>query len=128
MEPKVLVLDEPTAGLDPRGSTRIMRTVKHLHDEGGRTVVLVSHNMIDISFLAERVIVMEEGRIVLDGPVETIFGQYAERLRELGLDVPPVTAVLQGLRAHGAAVPGNLLTVPEAAGSIADWMRSQKHV
>lgn len=127
MRPGVLVLDEPTAGLDPQGSRAIMETVRRLHKKSGRTVVLVSHNMIDVARLAQRVVVMAEQRVVLDGPVAEVFGDEADRLRDLGLDVPPVTAVVHGLRKRGAKLPAGLLTVPDAARAIGDWVRSRKH-
>jgi len=126
MEPEVLVLDEPTAGLDPQGRRTIMATIKKLHRQGGRTVILVSHNMVDIARLAERVVVLHAGRVVLDGPVREVFAAV-EFLHELGLDVPPVTAVVHQLRERGAQLPAGVSSVPEAARAIAAWVRSKAH-
>jgi len=127
MRPDVLVLDEPTAGLDPQGSRQIMETIRQLHEKSGRTVILVSHNMIDVARLARRVVVMAEQRVVLDGPVEHIFGHEGDRLREMGLDIPPVTAAVQALRRRGAPLPAELLTVEDTARAIDGWLRSRKH-
>lgn len=117
MQPKVLVLDEPAAGLDPRGREEILGHIRRLHDERGLTVVLVSHNMEDVARLAKRVIVMQRGRVVMDASPRIVFSR-ADQLREIGLGVPPMTELSKRLRAKGLAVPTDLLTVEEAREAI----------
>ena len=113
MRPKVLILDEPTAGLDPRGREEILGGIKSLHDDYGLTVVLVSHSMEDIARLAERVIVMHRGRVVMSGTTREVFGR-ADELRAVGLDAPQVARLMRVLREKGFAVRTDLLTVEEA--------------
>lgn len=117
MQPKVLVLDEPAAGLDPRGREEILGRIKRLHEERGLTVVLVSHNMEDVARLAKRVVVMHRGRVVMDGSPRLVFSR-AEQLAEIGLGVPPMTELSRRLRARGIDVPTDLLTVDEAREAI----------
>lgn len=117
MEPKVLVLDEPAAGLDPRGREEILGRIKRLHEERGLTVVLVSHNMEDVARLARRVVVMHRGRVVMDGSPRLVFSR-ADQLAEIGLGVPPMTELSKRLRARGVDVPSDLLTVDEAREAI----------
>jgi len=117
MQPKVLVLDEPAAGLDPRGREEILGRIKRLHEERGLTVVLVSHNMEDVARLAKRVVVMHRGRVVMDGSPRLVFSR-AEQLAEIGLGVPPMTELSRRLRARGFDVPSDLLTVDEAREAI----------
>ncbi len=117
MRPSVLVLDEPTSGLDPRGREEILGYVAGLHRKKGLTVVLVSHNMEDVARLVSRVVVLQRGRITMDGPTRDIFQRGAE-LKEIGLDVPPVTGVLQELAGRGIPVATRALTVEEAADEV----------
>ena len=117
MRPKVLILDEPTAGLDPRGREEILGGIKSLHDDYGLTVVLVSHSMEDIARLAERVIVMHRGRVVMSGTTREVFGR-ADELRAVGLDAPQVTRLMRILREKGFLVRTDLLTVEEARAEI----------
>lgn len=117
MQPKVLVLDEPAAGLDPRGREEILGHIRRLHQERGLTVVLVSHNMEDVARLAKRVVVMHRGHVVMDGSPRQVFAR-AEQLEEIGLGVPPMTELSKRLRARGLAVPPDLLTVEEARDAI----------
>src|SRR5690554_6921940 len=98
MRPSVLILDEPTAGLDPKGRDEILAEIKALHDQGEITVVLVTHSMEDIARFASRLIVMEQGRIALDGTPLKVFGQ-AQRLKEMGLGVPEITDLMYELKA-----------------------------
>ena len=104
MEPEVLVLDEPAAGLDPRGREEILGLIKKLHEEAGTTIVMVSHSMDDVASLAERVIVMNHGEIVMDGAPRDVFSR-GEELRAIGLDVPQAVELAQQLRARGLPVP-----------------------
>jgi len=113
MSPKVLVLDEPAAGLDPRGKAEILGHFRALHAERGITVVLITHDMDEAAALARRVVVLDQGRVVMDGPVREIFGR-AEQLTALGLGVPAVTDLVNRLRARGLPVREDALTADEA--------------
>lgn len=117
MAPKVLVLDEPTAGLDPRGRAEILAHIRALHHQRGLTLVIVSHNMEDIARMTRRLVVMEHGRVVMDGPTPFVFTQ-TQRLRSLGLGTPQITAVMESLRERGLAVRLDVLTVEEARDEI----------
>lgn len=121
MRPRTLVLDEPASGLDPSGRRELFEYLRAIN-AAGTAVVLVSHNMDDVARLAERVVVMDRGRVVLEGPTRQVFAD-AERLRALGLDAPPVTRLAQALYAAGCPVPPDLVTVDEAAEAILAWKR-----
>lgn len=103
MRPRILVLDEPTAGLDPRARDYLLKDVQRLHNEG-TTVVMVSHSMDDVARLATRVVVLERGEIAMSGSPREIFGQV-ERLTGMGLDVPAVSRLAHKLRAEGLPIP-----------------------
>lgn len=118
MQPEVLVLDEPTAMLDPVGRREIINTVTGLRRAMGITVILITHHM-DECIDADRVIVMADGKIVSDGTPRTVFAQ-AEFLKSHGLTVPETTELLCGLRRGGVEVPIDRLSVPECADAIAD--------
>lgn len=124
MRPKTLVLDEPTAGLDPRGRAQILDLVRDLHRTTGITVVLVTHNMEDVARLAGRVFVMNKGSLRLDGTPREIFSKGRE-LREYGLRPPQVTEVLLGLREKGWPVRVDVLTVEEGRREILKVLRSR---
>ena len=112
MEPKVLILDEPTAGLDPRGRDRILGMIRDLHAEGGVTVVMVSHSMDDVARLATRMVVMSRGRLVAEGTPRSIFRQ-GDMMRSIGLDVPAAVKLCAALRERGIDLPGDLYTPDE---------------
>lgn len=112
MEPKVLILDEPTAGLDPRGRDRILGMIQDLHQEGGVTVVMVSHSMDDCARLATRMIVMSKGEVVMTDTPRAIFRQ-AERMRSIGLGVPEAARLCAVLRERGLDLPDDLYTHQE---------------
>ena len=113
MKPKVLVLDEPTAGLDPSGRDEILSEVERICRETGMTVVLVSHRMEDVARFADRLIVMNDGHVLQDAPPKEVF-RHREELTAVGLEVPQVTAVLQMLRERGRKVPADIVTTAEA--------------
>lgn len=118
MEPKVLILDEPTAGLDPKGRDDILDTIKRLHEENSDMIIIfVSHSMEDVAKTAERVIVMNEGRIETEGSVAEVFTQ-AERLQKIGLNVPQITLLTGKLRCAGFDLPDEIYTVKYAAKAI----------
>ena len=117
MEPKVLILDEPTAGLDPRGREAILAQIRAYHRKRGTTVILVSHSMEDIAQYAKKVLVIAEGKPAMYDTVENIFSRV-EELTAMGLAVPQISRVFAGLRAAGYQVPGNIYTVEGAAAAI----------
>ena len=117
MHPKVLVLDEPTAGLDPKGRDEILDQIEHLHRETGMTVILVSHSMEDIANYVERIIVMNRGEKMLDGVPKAVFSHYKE-LEKVGLAAPQVTYVMHDLKERGFQVSTDATTIGEAADEI----------
>ena len=112
MEPQVLVLDEPCAGLDPRGREEILGLIKKLHEEAGTTNVMVSHTMDDGASLAERVIVMNHGELVMDGVPRDVFS-CGEELRGMGLDVPQAVQLADKLRERGFDIPEGIYRIEE---------------
>ncbi|MCI7737766.1 MAG: energy-coupling factor transporter ATPase [Clostridiales bacterium] len=104
MEPGTLVLDEPCAGLDPRGREEILGLIRRLHEQAGTTIVMVSHSMDDVASLAERVIVMNRGEVYMDGAPREVFSR-GDDLRAIGLDVPQAVELAQRLRERGLPVP-----------------------
>lgn len=117
MEPEVLILDEPTAGLDPEGRDEILDLIASLHRERGLTVILVSHSMEDVARYAGRLIVMNQGTVQYDGTPSEVFSHYRE-LEQIGLMAPQVTYVIEGLAQRGLVLPHNAITVQEAVDSI----------
>lgn len=113
MEPEVLILDEPTAGLDPRGREQILQQIREYRQRHGTTVLLVSHSMEDVASIADRVLVMNDGRVAAFAPTEDVFSR-AEELTAMGLSVPAVTQIYMGLRARGFDVGENAYTVEQA--------------
>ena len=114
MEPRLLVLDEPAAGLDPEGRDTILSQVKQFHQETGTTVVLVSHSMEDIAKYADKVLVLDAGHVAMYDTTSAVFAR-ADELLQLGLSVPEVTKVFLRLREWGLDVPADIYTVPYAA-------------
>ncbi len=117
MQPKVLILDEPTAGLDPAGRRSILNMIRDLHAAGGLTVIMVSHSMDDISTLATRLVVMSKGEMVLTGTPREVFMQQ-ELLQSIGLDVPEAAKLTHALRAEGFDLPEDLYTLDEVREAI----------
>ena len=118
MNPKVLILDEPTAGLDPKGRDEILATIKKLHEENKEMIIIfVSHSMEDVAKTAERVIVMNDGHVEMQGTVAEVFAQ-AEHLQKIGLNVPQVTLLTDKLRLAGYDLPEQIYTVKDAADAI----------
>ena len=112
MEPKVLILDEPTAGLDPKGRDDILEQIKILHQEYKMTIVLVSHSMEDVANLAERIVVMNKGKISLLGKPAEVF-KNIDILESIGLAVPQVTYLMKALREKGFEVSDNIFTIEQ---------------
>ena len=117
MEPQVLVLDEPCAGLDPRGREEILGLIRSLHKEAGTTIVMVSHSMDDVASLAERVIVMNHGEVVMDGTPKDVFS-CGEELRGMGLDVPQAVELAAKLREKGFDIPEGVYLIEEVKAAI----------
>ena len=117
MKPEVLILDEPTAGLDPKGRDEILDQIAKLHKETGMTVVLVSHSMEDVARYVDRIIVMNKGEKMLDSTPKEVFRHYKE-LEEVGLAAPQVTYVMHDLKDRGFDVSPDATTIEEAADEI----------
>ena len=117
MEPQTLVLDEPCAGLDPRGREEILGLISDLHRESGTTIVMVSHSMDDVAALAERVIVMNHGSVVMDGTPREVFAK-GEELRAIGLDVPQAVELAQKLSEKGFDIPEGIYRMDEIRAAV----------
>ena len=113
----VLILDEPTAGLDPRGRDEILDQIDHLHRERHMTIILVSHSMEDVARYADRLIVMNHGQKVFDGAPKEVFCHYRE-LETMGLAAPQITYLVHDLKAQGIDIDDDITTVAEAREAI----------
>ena len=125
MQPEVLILDEPTAGLDPKGRDEILDQVAKLHKERGITVILVSHSMEDVAKYVDRLIVMNQGEKMLDGTPQEVFRHYKE-LEAVGLAAPQVTYVMHDLKEKGFEVSADAATVEEAADEIMKCLKKTR--
>lgn len=123
MEPNVLILDEPTAGLDPRGRDDILSQVKILHDEYNMTIVLVSHSMEDVAKVADRILVMHKGKCILDGKPSNVFKEI-DTLESVGLAVPQVTYLMKALKDKGFNISQDAFTITQAKDEILKILRS----
>lgn len=117
MKPEYLILDEPTAGLDPKGRDEILEYLRKLHDETGITVILVSHSMEDVARFVDRIMVMNDGRLIFDDIPRNVFLHYRE-LEQVGLAAPEVTYIMRDLQAAGFPVGVDAITVKEACEDI----------
>ena len=117
MRPGVLILDEPTAGLDPAGCRQIMENICAYREKTGATVIIVSHNMDDVARIAERIIVFSHGRIVMDGSAREVFSR-AQELVEIGLDVPHATELAMELKKRGLPLPDGIYTHEQLLSSL----------
>lgn len=127
MKPEVLILDEPTAGLDPRGRDEILHQIKQLQTETGMTIILVSHSMEDVAEYVDRIIVMNKGRVMYDDAPREVFKHYQE-LESVGLAAPQVTYILHELQNRGLNVDVNATTINEAAETIVRALAGLKSV
>lgn len=126
MKPEVLILDEPTAGLDPRGRDDILDQIKRFHQEMKNTVILVSHSMEDIAKLVDRIIVMYRGTVALTGTPGQVF-QEVDTLESIGLGIPQISYLVKRLKEAGIQLREDIFTVEEAREEILKWVRSRKH-
>lgn len=117
MKPEILILDEPTAGLDPKGRDDILEQIAKLHEESGITIILVSHSMEDVANYVDRILVMNQGQLVMDHPPKEVFTRYKE-LEDIHLAAPQVTYVMNALKDKGLRLPTNATTVKEAKDEI----------
>lgn len=124
MEPKVLILDEPTAGLDPAGRDEILYKIKDMHERLNITVILVSHSMEDVAKLADRILVMNGGEVEMFDTPENIF-KNGDRLCEIGLNVPQITRIVDGLKKRGFPIDNGVYTVEDAVYRISEILRDK---
>lgn len=122
MKPEVLILDEPTAGLDPAGRDEILGLISQMHKELGITIILVSHSMEDVAKYVNRIIVMNQGSVMYDGAPKDVFAQY-QNLEAVGLAAPEITYLMHELRESGLPVDVNATTIEEAKRSILSVLR-----
>ncbi len=125
MKPDVLILDEPTAGLDPHGRDEILAQIKAIHDIQKTTIILVSHSMEDMSKLADKLVVMNRGKVEFIGTPKEIF-RHEERLNQIGLGVPKVVTLMNALREKGYDIEPDLITMEQAKQQILKLIRSKK--
>ena len=126
MQPEILILDEPTAGLDPGGREDILQEIAELHRNLKITVILVSHSMEDIARYTNRVVVMSAGKIVMNGSARHIFSRV-EELEGLGLGIPMVSVLMHRLSQQGVPVPTDIFTVEDAKEAILKWQRGKNN-
>ena len=125
MEPEVLILDEPTAGLDPKGRDEILEQIKKLQTESGMTIILVSHSMEDVAEYVDRIIVMNKGSVLYDDRPKEVFSHYKE-LEEIGLAAPQVTYIVNALHEKGLPVKTTATTIAEAAEDILQALKERE--
>ena len=123
--PKILILDEPTAGLDPKAHKDVLNMVEEVHRRTGNITIFVSHNMADIARLSDKILVIHNGKLVTKGSPKEVFSQK-ETLRSVGLDLPPVTEFTEGLRERGINLSATILDVDEAAAQIAEYLKNKE--
>ena len=122
MHPEILILDEPTAGLDPKGRDSLLNVLNRLHEKLSMTIILVSHSMEDVARVAKNVIVMNNGSVFMQGTVAEVF-EKGNALVKIGLNVPQITMLINRLNEMGANLPTDIYTVKYAAGILADAMK-----
>lgn len=125
MRPDVLILDEPTAGLDPEGRDRLLETLMNIKGKLCKSIVLVSHSMEDVCLCADKVLVMDNGAVALSGDVKRVFSER-DRLAEAGLDVPQINRLIRKLNESGYGFDETILTVNEAARAIYERLKGEK--
>lgn len=124
MRPRVLILDEPTAGLDPGAHGDILSMIRKIHESEGNIIIFVSHNMADVASMADRVIVMDQGRLIMQGTPNEVFANKTV-LNKIGLDVPPVTDLMHTIKNRGADVNAAILDIRAAEDEIFRFLSSR---
>ncbi len=127
MHPEILILDEPTAGLDPKGRDRLLKLLTSLHEDTDMTIILVSHSMEDVAKVAKNIVVMNNGSIYMHAPVANVFEKGVE-LEKIGLSIPQVTMLINRLRQMGAELPKDIYTVKYAANILSEAMKGKTDV
>ena len=122
--PKLLILDEPTAGLDPGAHKEILRMIEKIHSAQNNIIIFVSHNMSDVAEMADRVLVMDEGKILMMDTPKVVFSRH-EELNAIGLDIPPVTELMNGIADCGADVPANVLNIEDAKTALLAYLKNK---
>ena len=122
MKPHVLILDEPTAGLDPGAHKDILSMIEEVHESQNNIILFVSHNMADVAALSDKVLVMDEGKLIMAGTPKEIFAQR-DRLAAIGLSVPPVTELMYRLKERGVPAAENILDIREAAEVLYEYLQ-----
>lgn len=125
MRPEVLILDEPTAGLDPKAHKDVLKMVRDVHEKTGNITILVSHNMADIANLSDKVIVIDSGKLVTLGTPKEVFSKK-EVLRGVGLELPPITAFTEELRERGLQISDTILDIDEAVTEISKYLAKEE--
>lgn len=121
MEPQVLIMDEPAAGLDPRGRKVIFDLIRNYRKETGSTVIIVSHSMEDVASIAERILVLNHGRVALQGSVDEVFS-HVDELKEMGLNVPQITSIFAELNRYGFNLDKSVYTVDQAEKALLNYL------
>ena len=124
MGPEVLILDEPAAGLDPKAHKDILSMIEEVHRLTGNITILVSHNMADVARLSDKILVIDSGHLVVCGTPKEVFSQ-TEELEKVGLDLPPITRLTEELRKRGMKIEPTILSIDEAAGQIAEYLKAR---
>lgn len=120
MEPEILIMDEPAAGLDPRGRRKILELIKAYREKTGRTVIIVSHSMEDVASVAEKILVLNHGKAAMYGTVDEVFSR-AEELREMGLNIPQITKIFSELNKYGFNLSKSTYTVKQAEKELLEY-------
>src|SRR5699024_3881140 len=124
MGPEVLILDEPTAGLDPKAHKDILSMIEEVHRLTGNITILVSHNMADVARLSDKILVIDSGHLVVCGTHKEVVSQ-TEGLEKVGLDLPPITRLTEELRKRGMKIEPTIPSIDEAAGQIAEYLQAR---
>ena len=124
MQPEVLIMDEPTAGLDPKGREELYAMLQKLHEEKKLTIIVVSHSMEDMARYADRLIVMNQGKVLAQGTPKEVF-RYADELETVGLSAPVATQIIEKLKKRNHRIEGNAVTIDEAADLICEYLKGE---
>ena len=126
MNPEVLILDEPTAGLDPKGRNELFDQLKKMHEDLGLTIVLISHSMEDVARYVEKLFVLYKGKIAYEGTPREVF-DHGKKLEEIGLAMPQIRYIMEALKAKGMPVNEDVLTVEEAASQLISYLKGKEN-